>query len=82
MPWSVRHHGVDLILVIHFILGSKPRQRKVHLGGGSAALSAVRLVDENGEMIPLVISAQIGQDKGKLLNSSNNNALAALDSFS
>ena len=75
------HHGVDFIFIIHFVIGSKAGERKVHLRRVSAALPGVRLVYDDGKTVILVFSSNLRNDIRKLLNRGDDNALSVRDCF-
>ena len=75
------HHSVDLILVIHFVIGSKPGKCKVHLRRVSSALPGMSLIDDNGETVILVFRSDLRNDVRELLDRGDNNTLSIRNGF-
>ena len=75
------HHGVDFILVVHFVIGSKSGKRKVHLRRVSSALSGMSLIDDNGEMVILVFRSDLRNDVWELFNRGDNNTFSIRNGF-
>ena len=74
------HHGVDLVLVVHLVIGGQAGQCKVHLGGVSAALAGMRFVNNNGKPAVLVFRTDLRQSEGELLDRGNDDPFACCDS--
>ena len=75
------HHSVDLILIVHFVIGSKPGKRKVHLRRVPSALSGMSLIDDNGEMVIFVFRSDLRNNVRELFNRGNNNTLSICNGF-
>ena len=75
------HHGVDFILVVHFVIGSKSGKRKVHLRRVSSALSGMSFIDDDGEMVILVFCSNLRNNVRELLNRGHDNTLSIGNGF-
>ena len=70
------HHGIDLVLIIHLVIRSEPGECKVHLRRISAALTGVRLVNNNGKAVILVFCPDLRDNVREFLNRSNDDTLS------
>ncbi len=70
------HQPVDFILcTLVILLGTRHTKRHRHCGRGTASLTGMRLVDDDGKVPPSLLTANLVKDIGKLLHRGDDDLL-------